>query len=496
MSVPVGAFFSKSRAITASSVSSPAMTEKSRSGRKFDGNISRPWASRTNGFMTGSVPPPARGCQPRSACGRGHREVDDPRAVDVDDPRLAEALDERARVRVRVAVQQQPRAGLEHPLAQRDEADVGRVVRVVVDAVGRAVADDDVGRRQLADQPRRPALAVGGGGLAVVAAVLDAALEPAHGQAGVELDPPHVEVLDPELLHVRLVVVVAAHAELRHVHEVERLQPARLQVAEAQDRLQVVLGGQRAGVRVERAVGEGERAHRLHPARLACAPPAAGVVPSARERCAVCSDSTADASASAAASGSSRRRKASRSRAAASPTATASGRSARTGRRTSTAASSPPSRTRRSPSRRARSARARTSSTCATRRRAQSPCATATRSCRRAGCSPTTASSRTCRRSRPIWARTARSSRATPTPSASSPSSPARPPAPAAPARETRRAGGDVRAGIRAAVAWIAEHLPLYALNFVLTTPDELWALRYPDTNELWILERRAGGPR
>jgi glutamine amidotransferase len=61
--------------------------------------------------------------------------------------------------------------------------------------------------------------------------------------------------------------------------------------------------------------------------------------------------------------------------------------------------------------------------------------------------------------------------------------------------RETRRAGGDLRAGITAAVAWIAAHLPLYALNFVLTTPDELWALRYPDTNELWILERRAGGP-
>jgi glutamine amidotransferase len=61
--------------------------------------------------------------------------------------------------------------------------------------------------------------------------------------------------------------------------------------------------------------------------------------------------------------------------------------------------------------------------------------------------------------------------------------------------RETRRAGGDLRAGITTAVAWIAEHLPLYSLNIVLTTPDELWALRYPDTNELWILERRAGGP-
>ena len=61
--------------------------------------------------------------------------------------------------------------------------------------------------------------------------------------------------------------------------------------------------------------------------------------------------------------------------------------------------------------------------------------------------------------------------------------------------RETRRAGGDLGAGIRAAVRWIAENVPLYSLNFVFVTPDELWALRYPDTNELWILERRAGGP-
>jgi glutamine amidotransferase len=61
--------------------------------------------------------------------------------------------------------------------------------------------------------------------------------------------------------------------------------------------------------------------------------------------------------------------------------------------------------------------------------------------------------------------------------------------------RETRAAGGDVGAGIEAAVAWIAERLPMFSLNLVLATPDELWALRYPDTNELWLLERRAGGP-
>jgi predicted glutamine amidotransferase len=61
--------------------------------------------------------------------------------------------------------------------------------------------------------------------------------------------------------------------------------------------------------------------------------------------------------------------------------------------------------------------------------------------------------------------------------------------------RETRRAGGDVQRGILTAVEWIAERLPMFSLNLVLATPDELWALRYPDTNELWLLERRAGGP-
>jgi predicted glutamine amidotransferase len=61
--------------------------------------------------------------------------------------------------------------------------------------------------------------------------------------------------------------------------------------------------------------------------------------------------------------------------------------------------------------------------------------------------------------------------------------------------RETRRAGGDLHAGIAAAVGWIGERLPLFSVNFVLATRDELWALRYPESNELWVLERRAGGP-
>ncbi|MFF5790821.1 class II glutamine amidotransferase [Paeniglutamicibacter sp. NPDC012692] len=58
---------------------------------------------------------------------------------------------------------------------------------------------------------------------------------------------------------------------------------------------------------------------------------------------------------------------------------------------------------------------------------------------------------------------------------------------------EIRRAAGDVAAGIAAALTWIAENLPVYSLNFILTTPTDLWALRYPATHELYVLERRIG---
>jgi predicted glutamine amidotransferase len=50
--------------------------------------------------------------------------------------------------------------------------------------------------------------------------------------------------------------------------------------------------------------------------------------------------------------------------------------------------------------------------------------------------------------------------------------------------------GGDVIAGITAAAREIAADIPLYSLNMLLTTATDVWALRYPDTNELWILER------
>lgn len=50
---------------------------------------------------------------------------------------------------------------------------------------------------------------------------------------------------------------------------------------------------------------------------------------------------------------------------------------------------------------------------------------------------------------------------------------------------------GDVTAGLIEAVGWIAENLPMYALNLLLTTATGVWALRYPGTHELYLLDRR-----
>jgi glutamine amidotransferase len=59
--------------------------------------------------------------------------------------------------------------------------------------------------------------------------------------------------------------------------------------------------------------------------------------------------------------------------------------------------------------------------------------------------------------------------------------------------RETERAG-DLGEGIRRAAGWVAGNLPIFAINFVLITATDLWALRYPDTHELHVLQRGAGG--
>jgi predicted glutamine amidotransferase len=59
--------------------------------------------------------------------------------------------------------------------------------------------------------------------------------------------------------------------------------------------------------------------------------------------------------------------------------------------------------------------------------------------------------------------------------------------------QQTDAHGGDVGAGIVAAARWIAANLPVTALNTIVVTPGELWALRYPDQHALHIIERPAG---
>jgi predicted glutamine amidotransferase len=59
--------------------------------------------------------------------------------------------------------------------------------------------------------------------------------------------------------------------------------------------------------------------------------------------------------------------------------------------------------------------------------------------------------------------------------------------------REIATHGGDVSAGIATACRWVAANLPLLAINLVLATERGLWALRYPQTHELHILEREPG---
>ncbi|MER1996297.1 MAG: class II glutamine amidotransferase [Arthrobacter sp.] len=58
-----------------------------------------------------------------------------------------------------------------------------------------------------------------------------------------------------------------------------------------------------------------------------------------------------------------------------------------------------------------------------------------------------------------------------------------------------RQNGGSLAEAIPAAVTWIAENLRLYAVNLVITTETELWAVRYPDTHPLYVLQESAEDP-
>lgn len=56
-----------------------------------------------------------------------------------------------------------------------------------------------------------------------------------------------------------------------------------------------------------------------------------------------------------------------------------------------------------------------------------------------------------------------------------------------------REFSSDVVQALRACLTWLAQNVSLYCLNCVLATPQEVWAVRYPDTNPLWYLSGPAG---
>jgi glutamine amidotransferase len=51
---------------------------------------------------------------------------------------------------------------------------------------------------------------------------------------------------------------------------------------------------------------------------------------------------------------------------------------------------------------------------------------------------------------------------------------------------------GDVPAGLLGAVRWLAANVPISSVNLLMTTATDMWALRYPEVNELYVLDRRA----
>jgi predicted glutamine amidotransferase len=54
------------------------------------------------------------------------------------------------------------------------------------------------------------------------------------------------------------------------------------------------------------------------------------------------------------------------------------------------------------------------------------------------------------------------------------------------------RQRGDVKAGLVEAMTWLAANVGIYAANLLLATATDTWAVRYPETHQLYMLDRRA----
>jgi predicted glutamine amidotransferase len=58
-----------------------------------------------------------------------------------------------------------------------------------------------------------------------------------------------------------------------------------------------------------------------------------------------------------------------------------------------------------------------------------------------------------------------------------------------------RARGGDVKAGLVDAMRWLADNVPIFAVNLLLSTAADMWALRYPEAHELYVSDRRETPP-
>lgn len=57
-----------------------------------------------------------------------------------------------------------------------------------------------------------------------------------------------------------------------------------------------------------------------------------------------------------------------------------------------------------------------------------------------------------------------------------------------------RARDGNESAGLIDALRWLAANVPIYAVNVLLSTATDVWALRYPESHELYILDCRGDG--
>ncbi|QGU03931.1 class II glutamine amidotransferase [Corynebacterium comes] len=58
--------------------------------------------------------------------------------------------------------------------------------------------------------------------------------------------------------------------------------------------------------------------------------------------------------------------------------------------------------------------------------------------------------------------------------------------------RETELAGGDLVEGVSRALSWLAGNVPVSAVNLIITSAHEVWAVRWPETHDLFVLDKRS----